>query len=84
MATKYSFSGHWLEPSAIKYAQHATFVSVGIFPVLESATGKPKKGKVVVRVRGPLHSKAAIEAKASEICLQLEQGTYTGLKTVNV
>lgn len=43
-----------------------------------------KKSKSKVRVRGSRQDRQKVYDKAAEICAQLDAGTYTGPKTVNV
>lgn len=58
--------------------------SVGCFQWVQSKTGRPKRSKAKVRVRGLCQSSDAVFAKAREICEQLDAGTYRGPKTVFV
>ena len=59
--------------------------SVGIFPLILRASGEgTKRGAVIVRVKGPIHRKGDIKAKALEIIDLLDRGEYTGPKNVTI
>lgn len=62
--------------------------SVGCFQWLARPTRYvhlgPRCGTVKVRVSGPVGKQDQVEAKAREICAQLDAGTYAGPKNVKV
>jgi hypothetical protein len=71
------------EPSGLG-STHKTF-SLGVFPILNKASGKgTKRGPVKVRVSGSVKNAEAVKAKARQIMEQLDAGTYVGPKTVRV
>lgn len=57
--------------------------SIGVFEIQPSKFGF-KKGKAKVRVMGLTSDYAAVLAKAHEVADQLDEGLYTGGKTVKV
>ena len=59
--------------------------SIGIFQWELKANGKTmKKGKTVVRVKGSTSEQTKVFTKAEEILLQLDDGTYTGKKSITI
>lgn len=59
--------------------------SVGCFQWEPCSSGNGfKKGPVKVRVSGPVDRWEQVEARAREICAQLDAGTYAGPKNAKV
>jgi hypothetical protein len=59
--------------------------SVGIFQWIPKASGKGfKKAKSIVRVRGLTDNPQELWAKVQEVISQLNAGTYTGPKSINL
>jgi hypothetical protein len=56
--------------------------SVACFQWLPKAKGGLKRGRCVVRVFGPTSRPDLVYSKATEICNQLNAGTYAGPKNV--
>lgn len=77
---KHDFGGSCLDHNST----WCNTASVGCFEWLRASCGQLKRGKVKVRVSGPIHMADQIKAKAEEICNQLDAGTYTGPKNVRI
>lgn len=56
--------------------------SVACFEYIPKKSGGVKRGPVKVRVKGRLERPQAVYYKATEICRQLDAGTYNGPKNV--
>jgi len=81
---KHEFDGKGTPGNGGVRAPFATF-SVGCCELVPRASGKGTKfGKAKVRVTGPASRTLDVYRKASEICAQLNAGTYTGPKNVRV
>ena len=80
----YDFAGSCSPQGGRCFVPFQRTFSVGCFRWTASARGEPKKGRVEVRVSGPVDRWADVEAKAREICLELDAGTYTGPKNVKI
>jgi hypothetical protein len=63
--------------------RHSTF-SVGCFECIPKPSDGLKRGPIKVRVSGPVSSPELVYNRAREICLQLDDGTYTGPSRVTV
>jgi hypothetical protein len=80
---KHEFDGS-LKPGQHTSAYVQTF-SVGCYELVPRADGKgTKRGKVKVRVSGPVSDPSAVYTKAEEILQALDAGVYSGPKTVRV
>jgi len=81
---KHKFDGHF-EPEKTKGFLGIETFSVGCYELVPRKSGEgTKRGKVKVRVAGPLSRPHDVYRKASEICAQIDAGTYTGPKNVRV
>ena len=58
--------------------------SVGIYEIIPTKSGKIKKGKVKVRVKGKVSQAESVYQKAKEIIKLLDEGKYTGSKKIVV
>lgn len=56
--------------------------SVGIYEIIPTKSGKIKKGKVKVRVKGKINQAESVYQKAKEIIKLLDEGKYTGSKNI--
>jgi len=78
---------HYAPPAVFSCGYHCMTVSIGVCEVLPTYGGKSTKlGKALVRVSGPNTPEGVerINAMAERIALALDEGTYTGPKTVRV
>ena len=83
-AGKHDFTGACAPSHAFASRSWITF-SVGVFQWLPKASGKGlKRGPVKVRVAGLVSDPEAVNAKAREIAAQLDAGTYSGPRRVDV
>ncbi len=80
---KYDYDG-MCTPGSGNSASYNTF-SVGIFKWVAKSNGTElKRTKAIVRVKGSVSAPQNVYEKATEICEQLDNGTYSGKKTITV
>jgi len=80
---KHGYSGS-CAPIGSEYFGNNTF-SVGIFEWLPKVGGKGlKKSAVKVRVKGPFSRAEYVYRKAKQVCSELDEGTYSGPKNIQV
>lgn len=84
-AGMHAFEGNCAPGDTPKGPNTFSSFSLGIFEWVPKASGKGvKRGKVKVRVSGPMSNPRLVYARAREIVKQLDKGTYNGTKHVQV
>ena len=80
---KHGYSG-LCAPGGYGTCPYHTF-SVGIFEWIPKTNGKGlKKSAAKVRVKGPASRELEVYIKAKQICSELDAGTYSGAKNVQL
>ena len=84
IAGRHDFDGSCSPSKYVSHINHQTF-SVGVFQWLLKTDKKSlKRSAVKVRVKGLVSDPEAVNARAREVAEQLDAGTYTGPKTIDL
>ena len=80
---KHGYEGACAPGGGVSCSWNQETFSVGIFEWVPRSCGKGvKRGKVKVRVSGPVDMPERVYARADAVVAELDAGTYTGPKNV--